>query len=88
MNRMNELFAASLEKLLASPEKAGKLAEKYMNANAGIITAAFGSFGMDFTAAAEAKHDIDKYYSILYEMKPGLIGGALPKEDMFHDSGN
>ena len=67
------------------PEEIGKLAEKYLGMNAGIVQKALPNMGLYFKSAEDAKPELDDFYNLLNSFDPSIIGGKLPDEGMLYN---
>ncbi len=83
-----ELFNNELEKavewVVANPDEAGTLAEKYIGANAKLVAASIPAFKFKFSDASQAKDDINKYCEVISEFKPEIIGGKIPADEFYY----
>lgn len=70
-----------------NPEEAGLLAEKYLGADPNLTAAAIPSFNLKFVTAADARADLEYFYSRLAELSPEIIGGKLPDAEFYHGNG-
>lgn len=80
----NEEHDKAMKWVLDNPEEAGKLAEQHLNSNKDLITKAIPSFKFEFKTAMDAKDEIEKYCSVLLDLRPESIGGKIPDEDFYY----
>ena len=88
LHGINDLFEAAVTAVIENPAEAGEMAQIYMNANPGIVAQAIGRFGFSFMPMDQAIDHVERYYAILHEMKPAVIGGALPERELYLTHGN
>ena len=67
-----------------TPEDAGNLAEKYLNADGVLIEKAMPDFNFKYVSSEAAKKDVEKYYDILFAYRPESIGGKIPDEGFYY----
>jgi len=80
----DEKLSDVIEWAVENPEEAGKLANAYLNANAELITDAMPGFCFEYESAVDAKSDVERYCSVLCEVKPESIGNKIPDNDFFY----
>ncbi len=81
--QFEEEYAKALEWIVANPEQAGELAEKYLDMKKPIIIKALPNMGMHYTKAIDAKPELDVFYQLLFDFDPKTVGGKIPDEDMY-----
>ena len=79
-----EEFEKAVRWMVDNPEDAGKLAEKYLNADDALIEMAMPNFNFNYVSSEAAKKDIEKYYDILFTYKSKIIGGKIPDESFYY----
>lgn len=71
---------ASAQWTLNHPTEAGNLGARYLNLSADIIARSIPRFRLAVLSAADARRDMENYFSDLMEMSPEIVGGRLPQE--------
>lgn len=84
---INEVFEGAVKIIADTPQMAGELAEKYINANTELIAKSIAGFNFSFMAASEIAADVNKYFELLYSMKPAVVGGKMPDEGFLYNNG-
>ena len=79
-----EEFEKAVRWMVDNPEDAGKLAEKYLNADDVLIEMAMPNFNYNYVSSEAAKKDIEKYYDILFTYRSKIIGGKIPDESFYY----
>lgn len=77
-------YEESLNWVLEHPEETGKLAEKYLEMKAPIVTKALPNMGLHFKSAEDAREELNTFYQLLNDFDPAMIGGKLPEDGMFY----
>jgi NitT/TauT family transport system substrate-binding protein len=81
-------FNKELEKAIQwtvdNPSEAGDLAEKYLNANSGLIEQSMPSLNFVYKESSQAKKDIEQYCNVLSSFKSESIGGKMPDEEFYY----
>ncbi|WP_162166801.1 ABC transporter substrate-binding protein [Campylobacter fetus] len=73
----------ALEWTMQNRQSAGEIGENYLSAKAPILSAALEYSNLTVIKAKEAKDDLMKFYEVLLELNPKLLGGKLPDESFF-----
>ncbi|WP_162165970.1 ABC transporter substrate-binding protein, partial [Campylobacter fetus] len=73
----------ALEWTMQNIQSAGEIGENYLSAKAPILSAALEYSNLTVIKAKEAKDDLMKFYEVLLELNPKLLGGKLPDESFF-----
>ena len=84
IQNFNRELSNAVEWVVENPEEAGKLANVYLNANAEMITNAMPGFCFKYKSAADAEDDMEKYFTVLYGLKPESIGNKVPDDNLFY----
>jgi NitT/TauT family transport system substrate-binding protein len=69
---------ASARWVLAHPQEAGRLGAAHLSLAADIVERALPRFRLAVTSAAEARADLEGYFTDLMDMSPNIVGGKLP----------
>lgn len=84
VNTFEKAFEEATEWCVANPEKAGEIVVKYIKGlKAKPVAAALKNAGLKAVPAAEARPEIERFYSVLKSMNPAKIGGKLPDDDFY-----
>lgn len=83
VGRFEEEYEKALAWVLANPEAAGRLAEKHLDLQAGIVEKAVPNLGLRYKSAAAARQELDEYYRWLNEFSPDVIGDEIPDETFY-----
>lgn len=86
LKSFNQAYREALRWTVANPQAAGKLAQKYLNANGKFIENAMPNFNFVFKTARESRMDIEKYCNVLLKSKPESVGGKIPDEKFYFES--
>lgn len=82
-----ELFHQDLQNALHwvknNPQSAAEIGTNYFPAPAPAITAAIPNANLTVTKGSEIKEELFKFYDILMQFNPKLLGGKLPDEKFF-----
>lgn len=73
----------ALKWTMQNRQSAGEIGENYLSAKAPILSAALEYSNLTVIKAKEAKDDLMKFYEIILELNPKLLGGKLPDESFF-----
>ncbi|OCR84908.1 ABC transporter substrate-binding protein [Campylobacter fetus] len=73
----------ALKWTMQNRQSAGEIGENYLSAKAPILSAALEYSNLTVIKAKEAKDDLMKFYEVLLELNPKLLGGKLPDESFF-----
>jgi NitT/TauT family transport system substrate-binding protein len=80
-------YAAAVDWMLANPEEAGKLVEiqlPQLGLKAAVMTASMKGITWKYTPAAEARADLEAFFTALTELSPQVIGGKLPDDGFYY----
>lgn len=83
--KFQRAYEESLAWVLENPEEAGVLAEKYLGMNASLVSRAIPYMGLYYKGAAEAKSELDVFYTLLNDFDKTMIGGTVPDDGMYYD---
>lgn len=78
-----EEYEKALDWVLAHPDLAGALAEKYLGLRAAVIAEAMPRLGLRYKTAAEAAAEMDALFQALFELSPALIGKKIPDAALY-----
>lgn len=73
--------------MLGNPEEAGMLVEDrlpYLGFKAEPFAASVPYITWEFMPAKDARKDIERFFSVLIELSPGFINGALPNDGFYY----
>lgn len=77
-------LAAAVAWVNENPEAAGQLAHRYLNADPAITAAAIPTFNLIFSSSADARPELEFFYTRLAASAPEIIGGKLPDDGFYH----
>ena len=78
-------YEASMNYITEDPEGAAELVEKYgIVAKAAVAQKAMPNCHLQFMTGEEMKTAVSGFLSVLYEMNPASVGGALPGDDFYY----
>lgn len=69
--------------VLANPTEAAALGAGPLDMPAGIIARSLPHFRLEVASAAEAKADLESYFTNLMEMSPDIVGSKLPEAKFY-----
>ncbi|MBI5114334.1 MAG: ABC transporter substrate-binding protein [Rhodovulum sp.] len=69
--------------MLDHPDAAGRLGAPLLDLGPATIARSIPHFRLDVVSAADARGDLERYFSELIAMSPGIVGGRLP-DDRFY----
>ncbi|MDC7788542.1 ABC transporter substrate-binding protein [Rhodoplanes sp. TEM] len=69
--------------VLDNPAEAGRLGAATLDLGAPVVERSIPHFRLDVVAAADARPDLEHYFTALMEMSPDILGGRLP-DDRFY----
>jgi NitT/TauT family transport system substrate-binding protein len=72
---------------LAHPAEAGRLIAEQLNLTPEIVTRSIPRFRLAVQSAAEARPDMENYFTDLMEMSPDIVGGRLPEAPYYWGAG-
>ena len=78
-----DYYRESIEWVLENPDPAAAAIDNQGILAAGPARAAIPFCGLDFATASEAKADVEAFLSVLLELNPQSIGGALPDDGFY-----
>lgn len=82
-------YALAVEWVVEHPEEAGQLAEDYLpelGLAAEPVARSLQQTFWDDVPAAEAREDIESFFTLLSELSPDVIGGSLPDDGFYYES--
>ncbi len=79
-----EEYETSVAYVNANVEDAALLVEKNNIVKSAVAKVAIPKCNITFVSGAEMKTRVSGFLSILYEMKPASVGGALPADDFYY----
>jgi NitT/TauT family transport system substrate-binding protein len=80
-------YALAVEWMVANPEAAGRLVETelpQLGLKAAVMTASLQNITWDHTPAAEARADLEAFFTALSEISPAFVGGKLPADAFYY----
>jgi len=80
-------YRLAVEWMVANPVLAGQMAEEHLpelGFNAGPVAASLANITWDHVQARDAREDLEAFFTILMELSPGVVGGALPGDGFYH----
>jgi NitT/TauT family transport system substrate-binding protein len=80
-------YELALDWMLANPAEAGQMAEENLSDlgfKAGPVAQALQNITWDYVLAAEARADIETFFTALAELSPDVIGGMLPDDGFYY----
>lgn len=77
-------YAKACQWINQNPEKAGLLAEKYLELKAPMIQKSIPKMGLEFKTAQQAKEELAMFYQLLYDFNPKMIGGKIADEELYY----
>lgn len=80
-----EEYEASVAYVNANVDDAALLVEKNNIVKSAVAKVAIPKCNITFVTGAEMKTKVSGFLSILYEMKPASVGGALPADDFYYE---
>lgn len=80
---LNEDLKNALKWLKANPSEGAKIGTNFFPAPAKAIEFSIPHSNLGASKASEVKEEIIKFFEILMEFNPKLLGGKLPKDDYF-----
>lgn len=84
VNAFQDAYRKATNWCVANPEKAGKIAIKYIpGLKAKPVASALRNAGLKFVSARDARIEIEHFYTVLKSMNPVKIGGKLPGDDFY-----
>lgn len=69
--------------VLANPAEAGALGEPLLEMPAAMIERSIPHFRLEVASAAEARADMEAYFTDLMELSPDIVGGRLPEASFY-----
>ncbi|MCG8425910.1 MAG: ABC transporter substrate-binding protein [Chromatiales bacterium] len=80
---LNNAFAQSADWVNNNPSSAGRLGEAYMKVKAPVIEKSVPQSNIQPVTGIKAKPALEKFFSQLAEINPGIIGGKLPAAEFY-----
>lgn len=77
-------YEESIQWAVDNPERAGALAQEYMDLPAPVIAQAMPRLNLRFVPALEARTDIERFFKVLYDFQPKSIGGSIPDDRFYY----
>ena len=81
--KLNAAIARSTEWVVDNPADAGRLAAAYLGVQAPVIERSIPHSNFRLRGAADAREEIERFYSVLAEASPAIIGGKLPDASFY-----
>ncbi len=79
-----DLYAASLESVVADPQAAASKAATFLSTPpAPIIAKSIPRGNLQWVPAGEARAALETYFKVLHDFAPGTIGGKMPDENFY-----
>ena len=79
-----EEYAASTQYVNEQPAEAAQLVEQYIGVKAGVAQKAIPACNIVCLTGAEMKAAAEKYLTVLYELNPDAVGGAMPADSFYY----
>jgi len=83
--RFNEEYAKAIQWTLDNPEQAGALAQEHLGMNGDLVAAALSRMGLKFVSGHDSMDQLNKYFQVLYDFNPNMIGGNLPSSALYYE---
>ncbi len=83
--RLNAAITRSTEWVVSNPAKAGRLAQAHLGVKAPMIERSIPHGNFRLRTAGAARPEIERFYTILAETNPAIIGGRLPDASFYLD---
>jgi NitT/TauT family transport system substrate-binding protein len=88
LGRILQSVEASISTVLEDPSGAAALIEQFGILSAGLAEPAIPRCSLMYQSGAGARESFEVYLQIIAELNPGSIGGKLPDEDFYMETGN
>ena len=79
-----EEYAASTQYVNENVEEAAALVEQYIGVAAGVAKKAIPACKIVCLTGEEMKAAVEKYLTVLFELNPDAVGGAMPEESFYY----
>ena len=79
-----EEYAASTQYVNENVEEAAALVEQYLGVAAGVAKKAIPACNIVCMTGEEMKAAAEKYLTVLFELNPDAVGGAMPEESFYY----
>lgn len=79
-----EEYAASTQYVNENVEEAAALVEQYIGVAAGVAKKAIPACNIVCMTGEEMKAAAEKYLTVLFELNPDAVGGAMPEESFYY----
>ena len=79
-----EEYAASTQYVNEHPAEAAALVEQYIGVAAGVAKKAIPACNIVCMTGEEMKAAAEKYLTVLFELNPDAVGGAMPEESFYY----
>lgn len=83
VNKFLEEYKTSVDYVNANVDSAAKLVEKYDITKAAVAKQAIPKCNITLITGDEAKTNISKYLTVLYDANPAAVGGKMPGADFY-----
>jgi Zn/Cd-binding protein ZinT len=80
-------YELAIEWMLDNPQEAGQMAEENLpelGFNAGPVSQALQNITWNYVPAADARAEIEAFFTVLTTLSPDVIGGGLPDEGFYY----
>ncbi|MBT9144048.1 MAG: hypothetical protein DDT29_02462 [Dehalococcoidia bacterium] len=80
-------YRLAVEWMVANPVLAGQMAEEHLpklGFKAGPVAASLANITWNHVQARDARGDLEAFFTILMELSPEVVGGALPDEGFYY----
>ncbi|MBT9161283.1 MAG: hypothetical protein DDT27_01241 [Dehalococcoidia bacterium] len=80
-------YRLAVEWMVANPVLAGQMAEKHLpelEFKAGPVAASLANITWNHVQARDARDDLEAFFTILMELSPEVVGGALPDKGFYY----
>jgi len=80
----NSEYAKAIQWTLDNPQEAGALAQEHLGMNAELVASALSQMGLHYVSGIDSKDQLTKYFEVLHNFNPNMIGGSIPSEELYY----
>ena len=77
-------YEESLKWIVEHPAEAALLIEKHLGLKAPMVKKSIPFMGLEYSRAADAGAELDRFYQVLFDFDPQTVGGKVPDKGLFH----